>query len=217
MSGTDSLLKLVAAFEAAGVPYMIVGSYSSNFYGIPRMTKDADLVVHLDARGWQTLPTLLPEGIELEEQMGFGMVTATQRELLRVKESLFQIELFRLSEDVHDRMRFDRRVRQTIFPDVDVSLPTAEDVMIIQKLRWSRDAKRPKDYAERWRSCRCKANPSTGPTSYTGVPNTTPLTCSPKPRPRPPWFGRRTNGRMPLDRSRHGYRTENIRARLHYV
>jgi hypothetical protein len=147
MTGTDSLLKLLAAFEVAGVPYMIVGSYSSNFYGIPRMTKDADLVVHLDAQGWRTLPALLPDGIELEEQLGFETVTATQRELLRVKDSLFQIELFRLSDDAHDRMRFDRRIRQTIFPGVAVSLPTAEDV-IIQKLRWSRGAKRPKDFAD---------------------------------------------------------------------
>lgn len=147
MNGTDSLLELVGAFDAAGVPYMIVGSYSSNFYGIPRMTKDADLVVHLDAQGWQSLPALLPDGIDLDEQMGFEMVTATQRELLRVRDSLFQIELFRLSDDAHDRMRFHRRIRQAIFPGVDVSLPTAEDV-IIQKLRWSRGAKRPKDFAD---------------------------------------------------------------------
>jgi len=147
MSGTDSLLKLVASFDTAGVPYLIVGSYSSNFYGIPRMTKDADLVVHLDAKGWQALPSLFPDGIELEEQMGFEMVTATQRELLRVKDSLFQIELFRLSDDAHDRMRFERRLRQPIFPGVEVSLPTAEDV-IVQKLRWCRGAKRPKDFAD---------------------------------------------------------------------
>lgn len=147
MSGTDSLLKLVASFDAAAVPYMIVGSYSSNFYGIPRMTKDADLVVHMDAKGWQALPSLLPDGIEMEEQMGFKMVTATQRELLRVKDSLFQIELFRLSDDAHDRMRFERRLRQPISPGVEVSLPTAEDV-IIQKLRWCRGAKRPKDFAD---------------------------------------------------------------------
>ncbi|MBN8460856.1 MAG: hypothetical protein J0M04_23755 [Verrucomicrobia bacterium] len=111
------------------------------------MTKDADLVVRLDAQGWSRLPSLLPDGIELEEQMGFEMVTATQRELLRVKGSFFQIELFRLSEDAHDRMRFDRRIRQTIFPGVEVALPTAEDV-IIQKLRWSRGAKRPKDFTD---------------------------------------------------------------------
>jgi hypothetical protein len=147
MTGTESLLKLLAAFDAAEIPYMVVGSYSSNFYGIPRMTKDADVVVHLPSSGWSKLPSLLPDGIEMEDQMGFEMVTATRRELLRVKDSLFQIELFRLSEDAHDQSRFQRRLRQAIFPDVNVSLPTAEDV-IVQKLRWSRGAKRPKDFAD---------------------------------------------------------------------
>lgn len=147
MNGTESLLKLIAAFDAAGIPYMVVGSYSSNFYGIPRMTKDADVVVHLPSNEWSKLPRLLPEGIEMEDQMGFEMVTATQREILRVKDSLFQIELFRLSEDVHDRSRFERRVNQSIFEGVEVSLPTAEDV-IVQKLRWNKGAKRPKDFAD---------------------------------------------------------------------
>jgi len=147
MTGTDSLLKLISAFDAAGIPYMVVGSYSSNFYGIPRLTKDADLVVHLPSGGWSELPSVLPVGIELEEQMGFEMVTATRRELLRVKDSLFQIELFRLSDDAHDRLRFERRIQREIFPGVAVSLPTAEDV-IVQKLRWTKGAKRQKDFAD---------------------------------------------------------------------
>ena len=47
MNGTTALLKLVEAFDQADLPYMIVGSYSSNFYGIPRSTKDADVVAVL--------------------------------------------------------------------------------------------------------------------------------------------------------------------------
>lgn len=147
MNGTESLLELVAAFERSEIPYMIVGSYSSNFYGIPRSTKDADLVVHLPSAEWAKLPGLLPNGIEMEDQMSFEMVTSTRRELLRVKDSLFQIELFRLSDDLHDRSRFERRRKVEIFPDVEVFLPTAEDV-IVQKLRWSLGAKRPKDFAD---------------------------------------------------------------------
>ena len=147
MSGTESLLELVEAFERFGIPYMIVGSYSSNFYGIPRSTKDADLVVHLPSAEWAKLPGLLPDGIEMEDQMSFEMVTSTRRELLRVRDSLFQIELFRLSDDLHDRSRFERRQKIEVFPDVEVYLPTAEDV-IVQKLRWSLGAKRPKDFAD---------------------------------------------------------------------
>lgn len=147
MNGTESLLRLLGAFDRERIPYMIVGSYASNFYGIPRSTKDADLVVHLPSVEWGRLPAILPEGIELEEQMSFEMVTSTRRELLRVKDSLFQIELFRLSEDLHDRSRFDRRQKVEIFPGVEVFLPAAEDV-IVQKLRWSLIAKRPKDFAD---------------------------------------------------------------------
>ena len=147
MNGTESLLELVAAFERSGIPYMIVGSYSSNFYGIPRSTKDADLVVHMPSTDWAKLPGVLPNGIEMEDQMSFEMVTSTRRELLRVKDSLFQIELFRLSDDMHDRSRFERRRKVEIFPGVEVFLPTAEDV-IVQKLRWNLGAKRPKDFAD---------------------------------------------------------------------
>lgn len=147
MNGTESLLELVATFERSGIPYMIVGSYSSNFYGIPRSTKDADLVVHMPSTDWAKLPGVLPNGIEMEDQMSFEMVTSTRRELLRVKDSLFQIELFRLSDDMHDRSRFERRRKVEIFPGVEVFLPTAEDV-IVQKLRWHLGAKRPKDFAD---------------------------------------------------------------------
>ena len=147
MNGTESLLLLIDALDRAGVPYMIVGSYSSNYYGIPRSTKDADLVVHLPSAEWAKVPAILPEGIEMDDQMSFEMVTSTRRELLRVKDSLFQIELFRLSDDPHDRERFGRRRRVEVFPGTEVSMPAAEDV-IVQKLRWCLGAKRPKDFAD---------------------------------------------------------------------
>jgi hypothetical protein len=147
MNGTTALLKLIKAFEAADVRYMIVGSYSSNFYGIPRSTKDADLVIHLTSKEWAKLPSFLPEGIEVEDQMSFEMVTSTKRELLRVKNSLFQIELFGLSEDAHDQSRFNRRKRVEIFEGVEVCLPSAEDV-IVQKLRWCKGAARAKDFQD---------------------------------------------------------------------
>lgn len=147
MTGTDSLLMLLDTFATKGIPYMVVGSYSSNFYGLPRSTRDADLVLHLSGSDWSKLPSTLPKGMTMDEQMSFEMVTSTRRELIRIEGSAFQIELFRLSDDEHDRSRFDRRVQVEIFPGRFVYLPSAEDV-IVQKLRWSSVAKRPKDYAD---------------------------------------------------------------------
>jgi hypothetical protein len=147
MKGTQALVSLARVFDEANIAYMIVGSYSSNFYGIPRSTKDADMVVNLDQADWKRLTSILPEGLFLDEQSGFEMVTSTRKELIRIKDSVFEIELFHLSTDEHDSTRFSRRNKVEIMPGVNVFLPTAEDV-IIQKLRWSRGAKRAKDFAD---------------------------------------------------------------------
>ena len=147
MTGTDALISLIRTLEEIEVPYMIVGSYSSNYYGIPRSTKDADLVVSLDQSEWKKLILVLPPVLEPEPQSSFEMVTSTRKELIKVKGSPFEIELFHLSEDAHDNTRFGRRKRVEIVPGLHTYLPTAEDV-IIQKLRWSRGAKRSKDFAD---------------------------------------------------------------------
>jgi hypothetical protein len=147
VNGTEALISLIRTFDKAGVPYMIVGSYSSNFYGIPRSTKDADVVVNVDGVDWGMLTPLLPPEFELEQQSSFEMVTSTRKELIKIKGSPFEIELFYLSKDPHDSTRFERRHPVEILPGVSACLPTAEDV-IIQKLRWSRSAKRSKDFAD---------------------------------------------------------------------
>jgi len=42
----EAVVSLVGAVDAAGVPYMIVGSLASNLHGIPRSTRDTDFVLH---------------------------------------------------------------------------------------------------------------------------------------------------------------------------
>ena len=47
MTGNESLVAAIEALDACGIPYMLVGSYSSNVYGVDRATKDADFVIEL--------------------------------------------------------------------------------------------------------------------------------------------------------------------------
>ena len=143
MTGDDAVIAAVSALELAGIPYMLVGSFSSNFYGIPRATNDADLVIQLDAGGLTRLKSFLPQELVLERQTSFELVTATVRNIIRVQGSSFVIELFRLSEDPHDQMRFQRRFAVHLLGH-QAFLPTVEDV-IVTKLRWSVLAARSKD------------------------------------------------------------------------
>lgn len=136
MTAGDIVIQFVDAFDRAGVPYMLVGSYSSNYYGRPRSTKDADFVVQLPPGGIAALSAALGGGFRIDPQMSFETVTATTRYVATHDHSAFMVEMFPLSDDAHDRERFARRA-PVPFEGRTVYLPTAEDV-VVTKLRWAR-------------------------------------------------------------------------------
>jgi hypothetical protein len=136
-------LAVVKALEGAKIPYMVVGSFSSNAYGIPRSTKDADFVVQLGNAPLSGLLKRLPAGFRLDPQIGFETITGTTRYRMHFEALTFMVEFFELSDDPHDQSRFQRR-RETMAYGVPAFLPSPEDV-VIMKLRWSKQGKRTKD------------------------------------------------------------------------
>jgi hypothetical protein len=143
VSSTDLVLRVIALFDELAIPYMLVGSYSSNYYGRPRSTKDADFVVIISDDQMRKLQSGLGSEFHVDSQMSFETVTMTTRHLIVHTASAFKIELFLLTDDAHDQERFKRR-RQVDFEGRLTWLPTAEDV-IVQKLLWSKLSRRGKD------------------------------------------------------------------------
>lgn len=142
-TGKEATLAVIDALEALAIPYMLVGSLSSNVYGIPRSTHDADFVIECAPQFLAHLAAHLGSAFHLDPQMTFETATFTRRNVMKLIGIPFTIEFFHLSDDAHDQERFRRRCRvQTM--GREVSLPTAEDV-IITKLRWMLNARRTKD------------------------------------------------------------------------
>lgn len=144
MEAADVMVEVVDALDRRQISYLLVGSFSSNFYGIPRSTKDVDLVVELGQHSIREVTTELGPRYSLDRQVGFESVTGTTQYVIDVVGTRFQVELFAVSNDSHDRERFARRVQVT-WLDRKIWLPTAEDV-IITKLRWLSHLRRNKDY-----------------------------------------------------------------------
>lgn len=143
MNSNDAVVAVIDAICRANIPYMIVGSYSSNFYGVARATRDADIVIQTDGDGMHRLVGELTSTVKLDPQSSFETITGTYRYVVHVLGSTFQVELFLLSNDPFDQCRFSRRqaVRSL---DRDIFIPTAEDV-IVQKVRWASRGRRTKD------------------------------------------------------------------------
>jgi hypothetical protein len=127
-----------------GIPVLIVGSLSSNYYGLGRSTNDADLVVQSRPGDIQSLAKRLAPTLTLDPQPSFESITLTTKYLFAVRDHAFYVELFELSDDEHDQERFARRVPINLF-GTTVWLPTAEDVLVM-KLRWYARGKRGKDF-----------------------------------------------------------------------
>jgi hypothetical protein len=143
MTGNQAAVAAAGALEACGIPYMLVGSYSSNIYGIDRSTQDADFVIELGQVEIGELARRLAPAIRIDRQMSFETVTMTRRFVAEVVGTTFKIEFFHLSSDAHDLERFRRRRRVDLL-DTQIWIPTVEDV-VITKLRWALLANRPKD------------------------------------------------------------------------
>ena len=143
MTADDALVAVLTALDDSAIPYMIVGSLASNFYGVPRSTRDADFVIELTPGALDRLSHSLQSPLSLAPQGAFEAVTGTTRFLIVLEHSPFVAELFVRSDDAHDRERFQRRQRVTLM-ERTVFIATAED-MVITKLRWAADAARLKD------------------------------------------------------------------------
>ena len=142
-SGEDAVYLLIDRMNEVGIDYMIVGSLSSNAYGIARATKDADFVIQTSEEKRLVLLRSLPSGFVIDEQVTFETVTGHRRQILKLPKIPYVIELFDLSDEPFDRERFARR-KATVLAGRAAWLPSPEDV-VVQKLRWAFLAKRPQD------------------------------------------------------------------------
>lgn len=142
----QAVREVVTALNELGIPYMAVGSISSNIHGIARLTNDADFVLQLAPGHLTTLAARLGSGYRLDPQGGFESVTFTTKYVLDVIGSKFKFELFELSDDPYDRERFRRRMSGSVV-GLTAWVATPEDV-VVQKLRWYQISDRQKDWLD---------------------------------------------------------------------
>jgi len=136
MTTHDVMLLAADALNRAHIPAMLVGSFSSNYYGIPRSTEDVDFVIQLQTELRADFAKVLGEPFEPEPQLTFETNTGTQKQEFRVRGTEFKLELFRLSDDPFDQERFQRR-QLVMVEGREIWFPTSEDV-VVMKLRWCR-------------------------------------------------------------------------------
>jgi len=131
---------VLEACDQEGAEHMLTGAFATSLYGIPRSTKDVDVVLDIkvgDVTG--RVATRLARLVEFDRQVRFDTLTWGKRIVGVVRHGEpFKVELFELFDDPFVLSQF-RRKRQLHSRQLGrvVWIPTPEDV-IVQKLRWGR-------------------------------------------------------------------------------
>ncbi|MEZ6120119.1 MAG: hypothetical protein R3C28_26605 [Pirellulaceae bacterium] len=136
MTETELLCDCLQRLEATGIPYMLVGSMASNYWGVPRSTHDIDFVIQYDEPDVQRIVAAFQSDFFIQDiSVRSGLRPPHQFNALDNRSAL-KVDFFRVPDDVYERIRFSRRLRVSLF-EVSAFIATAEDVLL-HKLRWHR-------------------------------------------------------------------------------
>jgi len=134
-----ALQALCAKLDGAGIEYMLTGSLAASYYASPRMTRDIDLVVALEAEGMSKLTSVLGEDYHVDKDLlaeGFR-----QRRPCNVVHmpTLVKIDLIPRKDSDYRRLEFRRR-REVDFAGVPLWIVSPED-LVLSKLEWARESR----------------------------------------------------------------------------
>lgn len=137
MSPDELLGEVARRLEAAGIPYMVTGSFASSMLGIPRSTRDLDVVISIEASQLQDLIAAFPS-----EEWYFDPVVVREAFARRSMcnaihlDSGWKLDLVFCKDRPWSREEFSRRT-PLVVRGVPVMFLRAED-SILSKLEWVR-------------------------------------------------------------------------------
>jgi len=137
MKADDVLARIVSALEGASIPYMLTGSLASSIYGMPRATKDIDIVIAPTESQLRKLKELLPETeyyFDLEDALE-AVIRRSQFNVIDFA-SVWKVDLIIQKRTLYDRIAFDHKVSIN-HEGIRLFVIKAED-SIISKLEWAK-------------------------------------------------------------------------------
>jgi hypothetical protein len=134
------VLKIVTGrLDRAGLPYMVTGSMALNYYAVPRMTRDIDLVVEISPADTERLCALFQDDFYLEPETVRDCVSRAGTFNLIHTRLVVKVDMVVRRTGDYRRTEFSRR-RQVSLDDHAFFIVAPED-LVISKLEWARQGR----------------------------------------------------------------------------
>lgn len=135
----DVLTTVAGRLDGAGIPYMITGSIAVNYYAVPRMTRDIDLVVDLSARDAGRIVSLFQSDFYVDEEMVQRAIAEQGMFNLIHNRFVIKVDIVVRKDTEYRRTEFARRRAITV-ENHPFFITTPED-LILSKLLWAKDSR----------------------------------------------------------------------------
>lgn len=134
----DIIKDISIKFEKLGIPYMLTGSIAMNYYAIPRMTRDIDVVIEISREDVDKFVS--------EFDTEFSVSKSAIEEALKYEtmfnvihlESVIKVDCIVRKEGEYRHLEFTRRQKVEL-KNFSIYIVSKED-LIISKLFWAKDS-----------------------------------------------------------------------------
>lgn len=105
----DILLQTCKKLDKEKIPYMLTGSFASNFYAVPRMTRDADIVIQIHSSMVTKLLNLFQDEFYIDRNDVLDAIQHQGMFNIIHNESLFKIDFIICKNSPYRLTEFERR------------------------------------------------------------------------------------------------------------
>lgn len=139
MSDELKVLKyVVLKLQELNIAYMITGSVAANYYTVPRMTRDIDIVIELNLNDVDKALNAFSDSFYIDKEMIEEAIKHQTSFNLIHNEMLVKIDFLIKKDTEYRQLEFSRR-NIVKLADIMLSITTPED-LIISKLNWAKDS-----------------------------------------------------------------------------
>ena len=135
----EVLNEVARRLDETGIAYMITGSMAANFYTVPRMTRDIDIVVELSEPDVEKFILAFEKDHYLEPQAVRAAVKDKRMFNLIHDQYVMKIDFVVRKDTAYRRREFSRK-RKIAVEGHDLYVVAPED-LILSKLEWAKDSK----------------------------------------------------------------------------
>jgi hypothetical protein len=135
----DVLKAVTAELERAGIPYMVTGSMAANFYAVPRMTRDIDVVIELSEQDVERVTRLFEQDYYVDRDMVQRAVRDQAMFNMIHNALVVKVDCVVRKDTEYRREEFARR-RAVSIAGQEVFIVSPED-LILSKLDWAKESR----------------------------------------------------------------------------